>query len=105
MPIYEYQCQSCGHELEALQKISDNLLINCPACDKTELKKLVSASAFRLSGSGWYETDFKSGNRKNLVGAAESGSKGSSSTAEGTSDAKGTESKAETKQAGTSSAA
>lgn len=68
MPIYEYQCQACGHKLEMLQKISDSPLTDCPDCRQPQLKKLVSASAFRLSGSGWYETDFKSGNKKNLLG-------------------------------------
>jgi putative FmdB family regulatory protein len=68
MPIYEYRCEACGHEMEALQKISDNVLIDCPACEQPALKKLVSAAGFRLSGSGWYETDFKSGKQKNLSG-------------------------------------
>jgi len=68
MPIYEYQCQSCDHKLEAIQKMSDEPLKECPACGKPELVKLVSAAGFRLSGSGWYETDFKSGDKKNLAG-------------------------------------
>lgn len=69
MPIYEYQCQACNHELEALQKISDQPLADCPACNKPELKKKISAAGFRLKGGGWYETDFKSGNsKKNLAG-------------------------------------
>lgn len=59
MPIYEYQCESCGNELEKIQKISDPPLTDCPECGKSALKKLVSASSFRLKGSGWYETDFK----------------------------------------------
>lgn len=59
MPIYEYQCGACEHQFEALQKISDAALTDCPACNKPELTKLVSASGFRLKGSGWYETDFK----------------------------------------------
>ncbi len=67
MPIYEYQCDSCGHEMEALQKMSDAPLTDCPECGKSSLKKLVSAAGFRLSGSGWYETDFKSGNKKNIA--------------------------------------
>jgi putative FmdB family regulatory protein len=67
MPIYEYRCQACGHELEALQKMSDATLVDCPACAKPELKKQLSAGGFRLSGSGWYETDFKTGSsKKNL---------------------------------------
>ena len=68
MPIYEYRCEACGHELEALQKISDKVLTDCPACEQPALKKLISAAGFRLSGSGWYETDFKSSNQKNLSG-------------------------------------
>lgn len=68
MPIYEYQCQACQHLHEALQKISDAPLVDCPACGKPALKKKVSAAAFRLKGGGWYETDFKSGAKKNLAG-------------------------------------
>ncbi len=59
MPIYDYQCTSCNHELETIQKISAAPLTDCPACQKPTLRKKVSAAAFRLSGSGWYETDFK----------------------------------------------
>ncbi|MCX7092482.1 MAG: zinc ribbon domain-containing protein [Methylobacter sp.] len=70
MPIYEYQCQSCGHEHEALQKLSAEPLITCPACSKPELMKKISAAGFRLKGSGWYETDFKSGAKKNVAGEA-----------------------------------
>ncbi len=66
MPIYDYRCAACDHELEAIQKMSDDKLVDCPACDKPELKKQLSAAGFRLSGSGWYETDFKTGNKKNL---------------------------------------
>ena len=68
MPIYEYRCDSCGHEMEKLQRMSDDPLTDCPACDKPELKKLISAAGFRLKGGGWYETDFKSGKKKNLSG-------------------------------------
>ena len=70
MPIYEYRCDACGHHLEALQKISDEPLKQCPQCNQLSLVKKVSAAAFRLSGSGWYETDFKSKNKKNLAGDA-----------------------------------
>lgn len=66
MPIYEYVCNDCGHEFEALQKMSDAPLRDCPACEKQSLKKKISAPGFRLSGSGWYETDFKSDKQKNL---------------------------------------
>ena len=75
MPIYEYECQACGHQYEALQKMSDDPLVDCPECKKPELKKLISAAGFRLKGGGWYETDFKSGQKKNIHGD----SKGASS--------------------------
>lgn len=64
MPIYEYQCKECGHTLEAIQKFSDAPLTDCPACHKAGLGKLVSAPSFRLKGGGWYETDFKTGNKR-----------------------------------------
>lgn len=68
MPLYDYQCASCDHRLEALQKISAAPLTECPACQAPALKKLLSVPGFRLSGSGWYETDFKTGAKKNLAG-------------------------------------
>ena len=64
MPIYEYRCEGCGHELEKLQKLADAPLTDCPACGQPTLKKLMSAAGFRLKGSGWYETDFKQGDKK-----------------------------------------
>lgn len=67
MPIYQYQCESCGHELEALQKMSDEPLTECPECKEQRLVKQVTAPNFRLKGSGWYETDFKTSNQKNLA--------------------------------------
>ncbi len=90
MPIYEYQCQACGHRLEKLQKISDDPLKDCPSCSKPELTKLVSAAAFRLKGGGWYETDFKSGSKKNV--AESSSSSGSSDSSSGTSSSDSTSS-------------
>ena len=70
MPIYEYECVSCGHKLEAIQKLSDEPLTDCPECGEAQLKKLVSAAGFRLKGGGWYETDFKSGGKKNVADSA-----------------------------------
>ena len=69
MPIYEYRCAACGHHLEALQKMAEGPLRKCPDCGKSQLKRLVSASRFRLKGSGWYETDFKNKGetQRNLV--------------------------------------
>ena len=71
MPFYEYECPHCGYDEEVLQKITDKPLTKCPSCGKKGLKKLMSAPLFRLKGSGWYETDFKSDkeNKRNLAGA------------------------------------
>ncbi|MBT4582362.1 MAG: zinc ribbon domain-containing protein [Gammaproteobacteria bacterium] len=96
MPIYEYQCNSCGHKLEALQKISDKPLKDCPKCEKAELNKLISAASFRLKGGGWYKTDFKTGNKKQLAesdsasnsSAKDSGSKPSKDKPKSNTDSK-----------------
>lgn len=71
MPIYEYACQKCGHELEALQKVSDSPLRKCPECGALRLKRLISAPQFRLKGTGWYETDFKQDRKKRLADAGD----------------------------------
>jgi len=91
MPIYEYQCDACEHKFEKLQKISDDPLKDCPACNEPKLNKLVSAAAFRLKGGGWYETDFKTGKKKNVSGS-DSSSSGSSSSS-GTSSSSSSDSK------------
>jgi putative FmdB family regulatory protein len=70
MPIYEYECKACGHVFDVLQKMSDSPLTDCPDCNEPELKKLLSAPNFRLKGGGWYETDFKDRNKRNLAGDA-----------------------------------
>lgn len=73
MPIYEYACTACGHQCEVLQKISDNPLSDCPACHSPSLKKMISAAGFRLSGKGWYESDFKAkSDQKGLVNQPDS---------------------------------
>jgi putative FmdB family regulatory protein len=92
MPFYEYQCTNCGHEEEVLQKISDKPLKKCPECGKLTMVKKVSAAAFRLKGGGWYETDFKSGNKKNVAGDAKPESK-AAAPAKKKSSAASTESK------------
>jgi len=71
MPIYEYQCTECGYQTEVLQKIADDPLQDCPQCHKPAMKKMVTAAAFRLKGGGWYETDFKSGKKKNVHDAGD----------------------------------
>ena len=80
MPIYEYRCEACGHEMEAMQKMADPALTDCPECAQPSLTKLISATGFRLKGGGWYETDFKSGAKKNV---ADSGSKSAPACASG----------------------
>lgn len=77
MPFYEYHCSLCGQNTTLLQKVSDAPATDCPACGKPGLSKQISAAGFRLKGGGWYETDFKSDNKKNLAG--DSGTSGSTS--------------------------
>ncbi len=67
MPIYEYKCDDCNHVYDALQKVGDKPLVDCPECGKSSLRRLISAPNFRLKGEGWYETDFKKENRKNVA--------------------------------------
>lgn len=69
MPIYEFICDECGHGFESLQKLSDPLPEQCPSCGANKVRKHISAAGFRLKGGGWYETDFKSGQKKNVSGA------------------------------------
>jgi putative FmdB family regulatory protein len=66
VPIYEYACKECNHTLDALQKMSDAPLVDCPECGKPQLRRLISAPRFRLKGEGWYETDFKKDKQRNL---------------------------------------
>ena len=107
MPLYEYVCRACGEELERLQKISDPPLTDCPVCSKPELVKKVSAAAFRLKGSGWYETDFKSGQRRNVIGDSSGDAKKESKSSGGdgakTSEAKGKDSGSSEKSSSKSS--
>ncbi len=105
MPIYEYACRNCEHTLDALQKISDEPLLECPACGQPQLKRLISAPRFRLKGAGWYETDFKKDKQRNLVktdgDSTSAGSKSESteSTSVGKADGDKSESKTAAKSA------
>lgn len=90
MPIYEYQCDACGGTFEAIQKFSDAPLGECRLCGAEAVKKLLSAPAFRLKGSGWYETDFKKNGQKNVAKADGDGAgsgTGSKSEAKSSGDA------------------
>ena len=73
MPIYEYRCGACGHELEVLQKLSEPPLSDCPECNKPALAKLISAVGFQLKGSGWYATDFKGNGKPTAAADAKNG--------------------------------
>ncbi|MCU7834034.1 MAG: zinc ribbon domain-containing protein [gamma proteobacterium symbiont of Taylorina sp.] len=77
MPIYEYRCNGCGHEMELIQRMSEDPMKDCPVCKESKLKKLISAAGFQLKGSGWYETDFK-GNNKTKSASNKSSSSSSS---------------------------
>lgn len=92
MPIYEYRCSQCGHELEAMQKLADAALIRCPSCHADTLVKLVSAAGFQLKGSGWYATDFRGGSKPAAKGdapAAAASKPEAATTGEGKGDAGG----------------
>ncbi len=91
MPIYEYECGACGERHDALQKFSDKPLRKCPACGRLKLKKLVSAAAFHLKGTGWYVTDFRD------KGKGNGKDKGAEAAGESKTDGKPAEKKAETK--------
>ena len=80
MPIYQYQCDQCSHEMEAIQKISDAKLVDCPACGAPALRKKVTAAAFKLKGTGWYETDFKNSGKKPSPSAGDKKPESSSAT-------------------------
>jgi len=104
MPIYEYVCSDCGHEFDKLQKMSDAPLRECPACERQSLKKKISAPGFRLSGSGWYETDFKSEKQKNLS-KGDSADKDSASKSDKSADVKSSKPSPDKKSSGKEAAA
>ena len=89
MPIYEYACVSCDHHLEALQKMSEDPLVFCPECGEESLRKKVSAAAFVLKGSGWYETDFKNSGKEKPKDAKASGEQSVSKTSSDTKSGEG----------------
>lgn len=74
MPIYEYECDACGHRFETLQRMSDDPLKECPKCNESSLRKLISAASFKLKGQGWYESDFKNPQKTNKIGSGAGGS-------------------------------
>ena len=88
MPIYGYVCKSCEHRFDVLQKMSDDPLVHCPDCGEPSLQKELSAPKFRLKGSGWYETDFKTGDKKRNLHGSDADSKPKDSTASTASSSK-----------------
>ena len=90
MPFYEYECSNCRYYSEVLQKITDKPLKKCPSCGKNTFKKLISAPVFRLKGSGWYETDFKTDkdNKRNLAGGDKDDAPAKTETAAAATDGK-----------------
>lgn len=88
MPIYEYVCDTCSHQMEVIQNLSEDPLVKCPECDADSLRKKISAAGFRLKGGGWYETDFKSGNKKNVAGGDGGGSSSESSSSSSSTESK-----------------
>lgn len=105
MPIYEYQCTSCGHQLEAFQKITEAPLTDCPNCHKETLEKLISATSFQLKGTGWYATDFrdKGKPKKKETEDGEGGGAKDQSSDSAKKDTKATETKAKDSTSGGSS--
>jgi putative FmdB family regulatory protein len=85
MPIYEFECRSCGHVWDRLQKMSDPDPDSCPDCGVSQVGRRMTAASFRLKGGGWYETDFKGekDKKRNLVESTDSNSAGGSSAAAG----------------------
>ena len=89
MPIYEFECGSCGHRFDRLQKLSDTDPTVCPACDAPHLRRIVSAPSFRLAGNGWYETDFKKNGEKKHNLAGDGGQSGTAAAAPAPASASG----------------
>ena len=89
MPIYEYACVLCDHHLETLQKMSEDPLVFCPECGEESLRKKVSAAAFVLKGSGWYETDFKNSGKEKPKDAKASDGQPASKTSSDTKSSEG----------------
>ena len=87
MPIYAYKCETCGHAKDVLQKMSDPLLTDCPACGQATFKKQLTAAGFQLKGTGWYVTDFREGAGKNTVPPTDAKSESSGAAASGSTPA------------------
>lgn len=104
MPIYGYACKECEHAFDALQKMSDSVLVDCPECGEPRLRKLLSAPKFRLKGKGWYETDFKTGEQRNIAGESDAKSDKKAKESDAKSDKKAKDADKPAKQAAPKSA-
>lgn len=100
MPLYEYECDSCGHRFEVIQKFSDPLVDTCPKCGKT-VHKLISSPAIQFKGSGWYITDYA---KKDSTSATKAGNAKEGSTSSSDSSSSSTESSSSTPAATTPAA-
>ncbi len=96
MPIYEFQCDACGHQFEMLRKINDELP-PCPECNKSDVRKLVSSAAFHLKGSGWYKSDYKNTGAKTESNKSEGDANKENKKEEGGKTDNGTATKSENK--------
>ncbi len=97
MPIYAYKCQACGHQFDKIQRISDAALTDCPECNQPELRKQITAAAFKLTGTGWYETDFKNNNKKDSEKTKTSDDSSNKSESKSDSGSKSSDSKSDNK--------
>jgi len=101
MPIYEYECDKCGHHVEALQKITDPPILECEQCH-AKMKKLISQSTFHLKGTGWYVTDYASKDKSTQMGKKEKPSSDSDTPAKKAEAKTATEKTAKKEAAGSS---
>ncbi|CAM3012498.1 FmdB family zinc ribbon protein [Legionella worsleiensis] len=90
MPIYEYECASCHHHFDLMQKYTDSPVTQCPECLKNTVTKLISPAGFQLKGTGWYATDFK--DKGTAAKSSTDSSKTESTTSKDTTTTKSTES-------------
>ena len=97
MPVYEYQCNACGHAFEEWQKITDKPVRTCPSCAKDEVERLISQTAFMLKGGGWYKDLYSSGKSKDSKSSSSDGASAKSDSGGGAKSDSGGDKKAESK--------
>jgi putative FmdB family regulatory protein len=105
MPLYEYECDACGHRFEIIQKFSDGPPEACPQCGKGPLQRLQSSPAFQFKGTGWYVTDYAGKGKGGEKGEKGEKSASDSKPADGKTEGSASDAKTETKKADTPSSA